>query len=88
MLTTSGTEPIVSPGIESVSVPTREPGAGGNAACGAATARRRTLPRLRVGTSAVSSVAATTGTSPPRIRSVPSSAPTAANVCSVNPSKP
>ena len=41
VLTISGTEPIVCPGIDTMSVPTREPGIGGKAACGSALIRSR-----------------------------------------------
>src|SRR5439155_2067733 len=40
-LTSSGTEPIVSPGIDTTRVPIREPGAGGKAACGSTLMRCR-----------------------------------------------
>src|SRR5436190_16677301 len=51
-LTISGTEPIVSPGTDTTSVPMRDPGAGGNAARGSALTRRRSRPSDAVGTSA------------------------------------
>src|SRR6266480_5665332 len=57
-LTSSGTEPIVSPGIDTTRVPTREPGAGGNAACGSTLMRCRRRSSDAVGTRAVSAAPA------------------------------
>ena len=79
---------LVPIGIVTDTVPTRSPVAGGYTAVGATVIRSRTRSSSAVGTSAVIARAASTGTAPPRIATVPIDSPARTNVSSRKPSNP